>query len=347
MRLLILSILIMVVIPCSSVFAQGEPCDLNNNGFADLADLVALMNIINGVVAPPYDLPFYDPHFDCDRDGLHLTMNDVSGLGYRLIHGPAWGRGFQWWLPTDTLYIPETEIFPGDFYDVPVYVQTDHPLTFVQFALRYDPELLQVEEFVVSDSLPYQYAVRGYSIDEHKSVIVQLAPTDDEIYYSGHLGNLRVRAMVAAPRELETVIEFFTEPRWAFYNGTCSFDYVHNAPGIQLFFTHPTTVDGVIRIVDSGRLGASALGSAGIALNAYPNPFNSTIEISVELESDSEIDIAVFDLLGREVARLHEGRLPAGMSAVTWRADDQPSGVYFCRVFSNGQEVTRRITLLR
>lgn len=347
MRLLILSILIMVVIPCSSVFAQGEPCDLNNNGFADLADLVALMNIINGVVAPPYDLPFYDPHFDCDRDGLHLTMNDVVGLGYRLIHGYAWGRGYQWWLPLDSLYIPETEISPGDLHDLPVYVQTEHRLRDVQFALTYDPQFLLVEDFIVSDSIPGDFQPSVRQFDGGIAVIVYLAAYHDEIYYSGHLGNLRVRAMVAAPRELETVIEFFTEPRWAFYNGICSFDYVHNAPGIQLFFTHPTTVDGVIRIVDGGRLGASAPGSAGIALNAYPNPFNSTIEITVELESDSEAEIAIFDLLGRAVACLHEGRLTAGMSAVTWRADDQPSGVYFCRVISNGREVTKRITLLR
>jgi hypothetical protein len=332
--------------PFASTLAQFEPCDLNHNGFVDVADLAAYVNMIdrNG---PPNDLPFYEPNLDCDRDGLHITINDLVGLGHRLIHGYAWGNGNQWWLPSDSLYIPEMDVSPGDPVDVPIYVYADHPIAYVHLGLKYDPHLLQIEEFIVSDSLPFQYSIRGYSIDGYMSIIVQLAPLNKKILYCGHLGNLRTRALVEDPGELETVIEFFNEPRWALHNGVCSFDYVHDAPGIQLFFTHPTTVDGIIRIVDGDRLDKSDLSASGIDLRAYPNPFNSSVEITVEIESENEAEIAIFNILGREVARLHDGHLPGGRSVVTWRADDQPSGVYFCRVLSNGQEVTKRITLMR
>lgn len=346
MRLLIIALSTLIILPCSTVIAQEEPCDMNHNGYVDVSDLIMYMRVFEGI-PPPHDLPPYDPFLDCDWDGLHFTINDATGLAHRLIHGSGWGQGQQWWLPLDSLYIPETEIFPGDLTDIPVYMQSDHPLTNVQFALRYDEGLLQIDDFIVSDSVPGDYRQRVYTFAGGISVIVQLAAYDDEVFYSGHLGNLRARALVGSPEEQETVIEFFTEPRWALYNGICSYNYIYDAPGIQLFFTHPTTVDGVIRIIERGRRDAGEVNRPLFGLEAFPNPFNNSVSIAFELSLESDVRIDVFDLLGREVARLYEGNLPSGRNRLIWRADDLPSGPYFCRLESEGKIITKRITLLK
>ena len=346
MRLLIITLSTLILLPCSTVMAQEEPCDLNNNGFVDVGDLMALVGLVGG--ADGLDtLPIYVPMLDCDRDSLHLTISDIIGLTNRLIHGSGWGQGRQWWLPSDFLYIPEVEVSPGDDIDIPVYIKTEHPLTSVQIALKYDPTLLQVDDFIVSDSIPDGFDPRVYLFEGGISVLIGLAAFDDEVFYSGHLGDLRAHVLVGSPEELETVIEFFDDPRRALYTGLASSNYIFDTPGIQLLFTHPVTVDGVIRIIDRGRRDAGEVNSSLFSLKAYPNPFNNSVSIAFELPLDSHVRIDVFDLLGREVVRLYEGNLPSGKNRLIWRADDLPSGAYFCRLESEGKIITKRITLLK
>ncbi len=294
MRLLIITLSTLFLLPCSTVIAQEVPCDLNGNGFVDVGDLVLFNAWIEHDIAPPYPLPIYDSNLDCDRDSLHLTMNDLTGLAYSLYHGPAWGQGRQWWLPSDSLYIPEVEASPGDDIDIPIYLQTDHRLTYVQIALRYDPRLLKIDDFIISDSIPYGY-----------------------------------------------------DPRQALYTGICSRNYVYEAPGIQLFFTHPVTVDGVIRIIDRGRRDAGKVNRSLFGLEAFPNPFNNSTRLTLELKENTTVKITIYDLLGRQVAILADGNLPSGRHDIIWEAGDLPSGIYLCRVKAGDVSATEKITLLR
>ncbi|MDX1548783.1 MAG: T9SS type A sorting domain-containing protein, partial [Rhodothermales bacterium] len=59
------------------------------------------------------------------------------------------------------------------------------------------------------------------------------------------------------------------------------------------------------------------------------------------------IRVAVYDALGREVARLHEGPLAAGTHRLTFDAADLPSGTYLIRAGGGGAVQTRAVTLVR
>ncbi|HEX9014534.1 MAG TPA: T9SS type A sorting domain-containing protein, partial [Chloroflexota bacterium] len=72
-------------------------------------------------------------------------------------------------------------------------------------------------------------------------------------------------------------------------------------------------------------------GSFGLEA-AYPNPFNPATSIRFGLPSDAHVKLAVYDLLGREVARLAEGFHQAGYHTVTWNAQNAASGLYFARL---------------
>jgi hypothetical protein len=79
----------------------------------------------------------------------------------------------------------------------------------------------------------------------------------------------------------------------------------------------------------------------------YPNPFNPTTAISYQLLANSFVTLGVFDLLGREVATLVNGRESAGTHEVMWNASQYPSGVYFYRLQSNGMVLTKKLLFLK
>jgi len=69
-----------------------------------------------------------------------------------------------------------------------------------------------------------------------------------------------------------------------------------------------------------------------VLLANYPNPFNPSTVIRYQLPERARVSLAIYDLRGREVARLVEEAQPAGGHQVRWDAREVPSGVYFCRL---------------
>ena len=82
------------------------------------------------------------------------------------------------------------------------------------------------------------------------------------------------------------------------------------------------------------------------AVTAYPNPFRRHTQIGFVLAEAVDVRLAVYDVLGREVAVLVEGRREAGRHAAGFEAAGLPSGVYLWRLETNGRTETGRLTLL-
>ncbi len=96
---------------------------------------------------------------------------------------------------------------------------------------------------------------------------------------------------------------------------------------------------------------ASAPGGLSLAQNA-PNPFNSDTVIRFALPRPSQVELAIYNLLGQPVAVLVQGPAAAGAFAVRWDGRDQTgrevtSGVYFYRLRAGGHVVIRKLLLLR
>ena len=84
-----------------------------------------------------------------------------------------------------------------------------------------------------------------------------------------------------------------------------------------------------------------------VALSVYPNPSAGSATVALTLAEPSEVRVAVYDVLGREVAVLHEGRFSAGSHRLVFDGAELPSGLYLVGVESNGFSATRRVTLMR
>lgn len=64
----------------------------------------------------------------------------------------------------------------------------------------------------------------------------------------------------------------------------------------------------------------------------YPNPFNPSTTIKYDLPKESKVKIVVYDILGREIARLADEMKKAGSYQVVWETNRLASGVYFYRI---------------
>jgi hypothetical protein len=79
----------------------------------------------------------------------------------------------------------------------------------------------------------------------------------------------------------------------------------------------------------------------------YPNPFNALTTVNYSLPYSAEVSLTVFDLSGRRVTELVNGRVDAGWHNVVWDAADMPSGLYFVRLTTAQVNRTAKVMLIR
>jgi hypothetical protein len=104
-----------------------------------------------------------------------------------------------------------------------------------------------------------------------------------------------------------------------------------------------------------GEAGAAGGGDLPVArpyLDADPNPFNPRVSVALGLPRAARVELAVYDVRGRRVARLVDGMLAAGRHEVSWTGDDDrgravASGVYMVRLRLGGEELVCKLALVR
>ena len=80
----------------------------------------------------------------------------------------------------------------------------------------------------------------------------------------------------------------------------------------------------------------------------YPNPFNPEARFTLALGHSQQVQIVVYDVLGREVARLQEGRLAAQQPYTFSVAGHRwASGLYLIRVVGETFNAVRHVVLVK
>jgi len=84
----------------------------------------------------------------------------------------------------------------------------------------------------------------------------------------------------------------------------------------------------------------------------YPNPFNPVTHFRVDLPKSTEVEVAVYDLLGRKIASLLSGNQAAGQYTLEWNGRDAngvgvPTGMYFLRLSSDEFTATQKVMLMK
>jgi len=84
----------------------------------------------------------------------------------------------------------------------------------------------------------------------------------------------------------------------------------------------------------------------------YPNPFNPVTTIKYDLPENSQVQVAIYDMLGRKVRTLVSGFENAGFNAVQWQGKNDfglsvGAGVYICQIQAGDFVQTRKMILLK
>ena len=151
--------------------------------------------------------------------------------------------------------------------------------------------------------------------------------------------------------------------RWNLATNTLS-EAVVLTPGIGEAYT-PTVAgpDGQVYAINNATLFAvgqengavahgNGLGGALALAPARPNPFVASTTLRFTLAQAGRVSLDVLDLAGQRVASLYDGAADAGAHSVRWDGRDasgarRAAGMYFVRLSTGGQRVTRKLLLVR
>jgi hypothetical protein len=83
-------------------------------------------------------------------------------------------------------------------------------------------------------------------------------------------------------------------------------------------------------------------------LENYPNPFNPSTRIRFTVREPGRTTLKVFDVLGRVVATLFDGPVDVGnVYEVSFDASRLPSGMYISRLESHGDQLVKKLILMK
>ena len=79
----------------------------------------------------------------------------------------------------------------------------------------------------------------------------------------------------------------------------------------------------------------------------YPNPFNPKTILRFDLRNACNVSLFIYDIQGREVARLVDSFQPDGTYETTFNASELSSGVYFARLTAGEFHQTQKLLLIK
>ncbi|MBM4399587.1 MAG: carboxypeptidase regulatory-like domain-containing protein [Candidatus Cloacimonetes bacterium] len=85
---------------------------------------------------------------------------------------------------------------------------------------------------------------------------------------------------------------------------------------------------------------------------ASPNPFRGKTSITYSLMQNQPVNIEIYSITGQLISKISKSDSKSGLNTLSWNACDKagkplPSGVYICRMITNGTTYSRKLILLR
>jgi hypothetical protein len=203
----------------------------------------------------------------------------------------------------------------------------------------------------IAVSLTQNYAARLYMLDYSNKTWEE--GEGIRIYFKSNSGNQQFNVGLLAFYKDGTVEEFLpVRTSETELITTPNFDYTRlQKLGIAMVNTGGVSTSGMLSFKQ--QLGVNLVETnpdlpyQTAILPNYPNPFNPSTSIPIELARSGNVTVEVVDLLGRRVAVLADGFKSAGRHVLQFEAGGLSSGMYLVRMVSDAGAVSRKVMLLK
>jgi len=163
------------------------------------------------------------------------------------------------------------------------------------------------------------------SVASPESTEVWVSPAlSDELYHSTNTGETWVTEQFPAGSGLTGLFFFDPKHGWAVGESGNIWEY--------------EVMTSVPEISNSP-------GPSDFQLHNYPNPFNPSTSIRFTLEIPSPVTLCVFDINGRQLTTLLNKYMSSGVHAVTFHAENYPSGVFIYLLSTKTQSSSGKMIL--
>lgn len=232
-----------------------------------------------------------------------------------------------------TLGLPDTTVVAGAMFTLPLHVAaSEEAVGAFEVELTYDPALFAFDGAEATTD--------GWSVSAHvaEDGVVRVAGYERTGTKAGVIAGeaaparLRFRALAGDGSTKTATLGF----RGAAHLG--------NAAGADRL---AETRSASVTIGTSVANEKAGLPESLALAPAFPNPFGLRTTIGYDVPEAASVRLAVYDVLGREVAVLVDETRPAGRHTAEFEASGLSSGLYLVRLTAGGHSATQRITLAR
>lgn len=275
------------------------------------------------------------------REKLFLVIVSIAIL---LLTVPATGQIHSY---NDSVKVVWASGGGGDSISVLINLKNTFHVGGYLFRITYDTlvfEPLSVDTMARSGGFEWN----GYNFDEPgvmRFFATSFHPLDNAIPPGeGPISSISMSIKYGAPSGMYE-IKFENEDSTSYDN------QLSDSLGTTLII--PVLVDGFVTVNPTGTDPEPIIPEKLALVQNYPNPFNMETMISFSLPATDDVELVVYDLLGRKVKTLYSGPAEAGTTDVRWdgrssSGDEIASGVYYYTLtVSGGESITRRMTLLK
>ncbi len=192
------------------------------------------------------------------------------------------------------LIVGNAEVFAGEEFSVPVYLQNVRGLSATQIIINFDPALISI--------LGIENLTAGMNLNYHVNEItgeISIATASIETFNQDFaLLNLNLKATQGLSQLTQTVLE------------------------VAFFAANETDLTSLATSgqVTINSFASSVFDNAGAenSFVVYPNPFCSVLNIRIILQNENKVSVEICNLMGQKITSLFDGNLSKGEQTLTW-----------------------------
>lgn len=118
---------------------------------------------------------------------------------------------------------------------------------------------------------------------------------------------------------------------------------IHFATGSNI---DGTLLDDLVYSISMTSSSESALKENGKSVSSvYPNPASANAAIFLHMSEEQNVEIVAFDVYGRKVKFIHDGKLRTGDNFIDLQVSDMANGTYFLKIFGENFSHNHKLVL--